>query len=158
MSKWPLALACAGAFVVGCAQNGSGGMNNTTSGTLIGGGVGAALGGIFGHGSAGAIVAGGLVGGLLGGVVGHEMDERDREARARAVQAALQTSRNDQPKTWHNSKTGNSGTIKPLSGYTSSPNTQTCRDFQETYVKQGQTYEQTARACRDSKGEWQLAN
>ncbi|HTR10549.1 MAG TPA: RT0821/Lpp0805 family surface protein [Paraburkholderia sp.] len=156
---WTLAsISLAGAVVAGCAQNGSSGMNNTTSGALVGGGVGAALGGIFGHGNAGAIVAGGLVGGLLGGVIGHEMDERDREARERAVQAALQSSKNDQAKTWHNSKTGNSGTIKPLSGYTSSPSAQTCRDFQETYVKAGQTYQQTARACRNSKGEWQLAN
>jgi surface antigen len=161
MNKWFSILACVsvvGTVMTGCAQDGSSGMNKTTSGALIGGGVGATLGGLFGHGSAGAVVAGGLVGGLLGGVIGHEMDERDREARARALQAALQTSKSDQPKTWHNPKTGNSGTIKTLSGYTTSPNGRTCRDFQESYLKQGKNYEQTARACRNSNGEWELAN
>lgn len=85
------------------------------------------------------------------------MDERDREARDRALQEALQSSKNSQPKHWRNTKTGNSGTIKPLNGYTASANAQTCRDFTESYVKEGKTYEQNAHACRNSKGEWQLA-
>lgn len=165
MNRYLSAVACASVatlIVTGCADNGTGtgstGMNKTTSGALIGAGAGAALGGIFGHGSAGAIVAGGLAGGLLGGVIGHQMDERDREARDRALQEALQSSKNSQPKHWQNAKTGNSGTIKPLNGYTTSASAQTCRDFTESYVKEGKTYEQTAHACRNSKGEWQLAN
>ncbi|WP_165847979.1 RT0821/Lpp0805 family surface protein [Paraburkholderia lacunae] len=133
-------------------------MNKTTSGTLLGAGTGAALGGLFSHGSAGAIVAGALVGGVLGGLIGHQMDERDREARDRAVQEALQNSKNHQTSHWHNAKTGNSGSIKPLSGYTASPSAQTCRGFTETYVREGKTYEQNAHACRNSKGEWQLAD
>jgi surface antigen len=161
MNKCLSALVCASVASVittGCAQNGSSGMDKTTSGALIGAGAGATLGGLFGHGNVGAIVAGGLVGGLLGGAIGHQMDVRDREAHDRAIQEALQNSKNNQPKHWHNAKTGNSGSIKPLNGYTASASAQTCREFTETYVKEGKTYEQNARACRDSKGEWQLAD
>ncbi|MGU7776345.1 RT0821/Lpp0805 family surface protein [Burkholderia sp. MR1-5-21] len=155
------ALVCASVASVittGCAQDGSSSMNKTTSGTLLGAGTGAALGGLFSHGSAGAIVAGGLIGGLLGGVIGHQMDVRDREARDRAVQEALQNSKNSQTRHWHNAKTGNSGSIKLLNGYTASPSAQTCREFTETYVKEGKTYEQTAHACRNANGEWKLAD
>jgi len=160
-NRWLSAIACtalAGATLAGCADDGSGGMNKTTTGALIGTGTGAALGGLFSHGNTGAIVAGGLAGGLLGGVIGHQMDERDRAARQLALQQALQSSQDNHARQWHNAKTGNSGTVKPLSGYTKSTSAQTCRKFSETYVKDGKTYEQTSRACRDSKGEWQLAS
>ncbi|RDK11214.1 RT0821/Lpp0805 family surface protein [Cupriavidus lacunae] len=161
MNNWTIAVGCAAAasaILVGCAEGQSTGMNKTTSGALIGAGTGAALGGILSHGNAGAIVAGGLAGALLGGIIGKEMDERDREAREAALRHALQTTPNNQPKTWHNAKTGNSGTIKPLSGYSKSPNAQTCRKFSETYVKEGKTYEQTSQACRNANGEWVLAS
>ncbi|HZZ11744.1 MAG TPA: RT0821/Lpp0805 family surface protein [Paraburkholderia sp.] len=162
MNKRLLAFACtlvSGALLTGCADsNGNGGIDKTTGGALLGAGAGAALGGLFSHGSTGAIVAGGLAGGLLGGVIGHEMDERDRAARAAALQQALQTSQDNRPKQWHNTQTGNSGAIKPLNGYTKSANAQTCRQFSETYTKEGKTYEQTSRACRDANGEWKLAN
>lgn len=161
MNRYLSAVICttvASLIVSGCAQDGSNGMNKTTSGALLGAGAGATLGGLFGHGKASAIVVGGLAGGLLGGVIGHEMDERDREARDRALQEALQNSKNSQPRHWQNAKTGNSGTIKPLNGYTKSASTQTCRDFTESYVKEGKNYEQTEHACRNSKGEWQLAD
>ncbi|MGO4328741.1 RT0821/Lpp0805 family surface protein [Cupriavidus sp. 2TAF22] len=155
-----MAIGCAAvaSAIAGCATGDSSGMNKTTSGALIGAGTGAALGGLFSHGNAGAIVAGGMAGALLGGIIGREMDERDREARQAALKQALQTSENNQPKTWRNAKTGNSGTIKPLSGYTKSPTAQTCRKFNETYVKEGKTYEQSSRACRNANGEWELAN
>jgi surface antigen len=161
MNNWLLAIACtvvSSVVLTGCADSsGSGGLDNTTGGALIGAGAGATLGGLFSHGNAGAIVAGGLAGGLLGGVIGHELDERDREARAAALQQALQTSQDNRPRQWHNPKTGNSGAIKPLNGYTKSASAQTCREFTETYTKEGKTYEQTSRACRDANGEWKLA-
>jgi surface antigen len=162
MNNWLLGIACTVVFSAvstGCADSsGSGGIDKTTGGALIGAGAGATLGGLFGHGNAGAIVAGGLAGGLLGGVIGHELDERDKQARAAALQEALQTSQNNHTRQWHNPKTGNSGTIKPVSGYTKSASAQTCRQFNETYTKDGKPYEQTSRACRDANGEWKLAD
>jgi surface antigen len=161
MNQLPSILICAAlttAIIAGCADDGSGGMSKTTSGALIGAGTGAALGGLLGHGSAGAIVAGGLAGGLLGGVIGHQLDERDRAAREAALAAALQSSKNNQTTSWQNPKTGNSGNIKPLNGYTKSPSAATCRQFNESYVKDGKTYQQTERACRDKNGEWKLAD
>lgn len=140
------------------AENSSDGLNKTTSGALIGAGSGAMLGGLIGHGSAGAIVAGAFAGGLLGGVIGRELDDRDRQAREQALQVALQSNKNSQIQHWTNAKTGNSGSIKPLNGYTASAKAQTCRDFVETYEKGGTTYLQSARACRNANGEWQLAN
>lgn len=162
MNRTNVSMACgamAAALIAGCADNGTGGgMNKTTTGALIGAGAGAAVGGLAGHGSAGAIVAGGLAGALLGGIIGQVMDQRDREARQAALQQALQTSPNNQPKAWRNAKTGNSGTIKPLNGYAKSPTAQTCRNFTETYVKDGKPYEQNAKACRNANGEWELAS
>ena len=164
MKAWTSSMAClsvAGALVAGCAQDGSmnmGGMDKTTSGALMGAGAGALVGGVAGKGSAGAIVVGGLAGALLGGIIGKVMDDRDRAAREAALKQALQTSENNKPHTWHNAKTGNSGSIKPLSGYSKSPSAKTCRDFTETYVKEGKSYEQTSRACRNANGEWELAS
>lgn len=160
MNKWLSVAACGiliGTVLAGCAQDGSGGMSKTSQGALIGGASGGLLGGLIGHSGTSAVI-GGLAGALLGGIIGKEMDDRDREARQAALQQALQTSQNNQPRHWHNTKTGNSGTIKPLSGYAKSPSAPTCRDFSETYERDGKQYEQTSKACRNAKGEWQLAN
>jgi len=161
MDKWTSSVACAavaGALIAGCADDGSTGMNKTSSGALIGAGAGALIGGVASHGSAGGIIAGGLAGALLGGVIGKVMDDRDRAARQAALTQALQTSQDNHPKTWHNAGTGNSGTIKPLNGYSKSPTAKTCRNFTETYVKDGKSYEQNSRACRNANGEWELAS
>lgn len=157
--KWLSIVACGAvaATLAGCAQDGSNNLSKTSQGALIGGAGGGLLGGLIGH-SGTSVVVGGLAGALLGGIIGKEMDDRDREARQLALQQALQTSQNNQQRQWHNTKTGNSGSIKPLSGYTKSANAQTCRDFTETYTRDGKQYEQTSRACRNAKGEWALAS
>jgi surface antigen len=159
MKKW-LSIAARGTLIgaalAGCAQDGSGGMSKTSQGALIGGASGGLLGGLIGH-SGTSVVIGGLAGALLGGIIGKEMDDRDREARQVALQQALQNTQNNQQRQWHNTKTGHSGTIKPLNGYSKSPSAQTCRDFTETYQRDGKQYEQTSKACRNANGEWQLA-
>ena len=129
---------------------------NTVGGAAIGAVVGGVIGASASHGNAGATVAGALAGGLLGGLIGQHMDERDREERNAAMLQTLQTSANNQRRHWKNPKTGNSGSITPLSGYTKAANSQTCRDFEETYTREGQTYNQTSRACRDANGHWKL--
>ncbi|WP_162600636.1 RT0821/Lpp0805 family surface protein [Paraburkholderia sp. C35] len=160
MKTWILLAASSmllGSVLAGCAQDGSGGMSKTSQGALIGGASGGLLGGIFGHNGTSAVI-GAAAGALLGGIIGKEMDDRDREARQAALQQALQTSQNNQPRQWKNTKTGHSGTIKPLNGYAKSPSAQTCRDFTETYQRDGKQYEQTSKACRNANGEWQLAS
>lgn len=145
--------------VVGCTVTGpSSGNQNMIGGASIGALLGGVAGASASHGNAGATIAGALAGGLVGGLIGQKMDERDREERNAALLQTLQTSTNDHPRHWKNPKTGNSGTIKPLSGYTKAANAQTCRDYTETYVRDGKTYTDTARACRDANGQWKSAS
>lgn len=146
-------------ILMGCTVTGSSSDNKN----MIGGAsIGAILGGVAGasasHGNAGATVAGALAGGLIGGLIGQKMDERDREERNAALLQTLQTSANDHPRHWKNPKTGNSGTIKPVNGYTKVANAQTCRDYTETYTREGKTYTDNARACRDANGQWKPAS
>jgi surface antigen len=78
--------------------------------------------------------------------------------RNAALVRSLQTAKTNQTLTWTNPKTGNSGTIKPLSGYTKAANSQSCRDFGESYTRDGHTYTQQSRACRDPNGEWKVVS
>lgn len=146
-------------FGTACTMTGPASDNKNTIG---GASIGALLGGVTGaaasHGNAGATVAGVVAGGLIGGLIGQQLDQRDREQRDAALVQSLQTSANDHPQHWKNPQTGNSGTVKPLSGYSKSPTAQTCRDYQETYTRNGQTFTDTARACRDANGQWKRVN
>jgi outer membrane lipoprotein SlyB len=86
MKKHPLILTLAGSAVLlaGC-QNPDGSQNNTGSGALIGGAMGAITGAAIGgrsHGGPDALI-GAAVGALAGGLIGNSMD-REQEARLRA--------------------------------------------------------------------------
>jgi len=157
---WIATIAVAACVIaMGCTATGSSSDNkNTIGGASIGALLGGAIGASTSHGNAGATIAGALAGGLLGGLIGQKMDERDREERNAALLKTLQTSANEHPRHWKNPTTGNSGTIKPLSGYTKAANAETCRDFEESYTRDGKTYTQTSRACRDANGQWKSAS
>lgn len=149
---------CASALIAGCASDGTFGDNGKTVGGAT---LGALLGGVAGaattHGNAGATIVGALAGGLIGGAIGAQLDERDRRMRDAALAASLE-SRRDVVREWRNPETGNSGVIKPLSGYTKTANAQVCRDFNESYTKDGTTRTEQSRACRDTDGKWKIVH
>jgi surface antigen len=153
------------AMVAGCANGGPNGGNDNQAigGAAIGAVVGGLAGAAFGGGSGKAVAIGALAGALVGGVVGHQLDERDRAVRDAALRQSMQQANPNQTMSWSNPNTGNSGTVTPLNSYTApvSPNSTkmtTCRDFDETYNRDGQSYSGKAKYCRDAKGDWQPAS
>jgi outer membrane lipoprotein SlyB len=84
MNKWILALGSASVLLTGC-QNPDGTQNNTGSGLLIGGALGALTGAALGgrsHGGQDALI-GAAAGALAGGLIGNSAD-REQEARLKA--------------------------------------------------------------------------
>ena len=71
----------AGVILAGCETPG-GAPNNTGTGALAGGGIGAASGAVIGAGVAGrpgeGALIGGAVGAVTGGLIGYSLDERQR--------------------------------------------------------------------------------
>ncbi|MFI4985853.1 MAG: RT0821/Lpp0805 family surface protein [Alphaproteobacteria bacterium] len=144
---------CLGFMLSGCAQNGQdSGMNQTAGGAILGALGGAALGGALGGGK-GALI-GAALGAAAGAVIGNQLDARDRARREAALQSSLASAQPNQKADWSNRDTGNSGTITPLNTYTVPATDETCRDFDETYTRDGNTTSQRARACLGPDGNW----
>jgi surface antigen len=137
----------------GCATN-------TQTGAASGSAIGATLGAIIGAavgGKQGALIGAGigaLAGAGVGGVIGNRLDARDRERREAVLQETLKTAPMNQSVPWVNPDTGNAGAIMAGSAYTSPTSQRQCREFEETYVRQGTTYAQKSRACLGPDGTW----
>jgi surface antigen len=57
---------------------------------------------------------------------------------------------------WHNPDTDNSGRIEPLRTYVGGPqHNQTCRQFRETYFKNGEPVVAVEQECLNAQGQWQ---
>jgi surface antigen len=150
----PIATVCLLFSLAGCTTDNFSGMGSGQKWGTLGG---AALGGLVGSqfGSGGGKVAAGLGGALLGGIAGNligaRFDERDRAQHAQAVSNSLATTR---PKRWVNPDTGNSGTIVPLRSYTKPATGQRCREYEDTYNRDGKTTSQISRICLSPDGTW----
>lgn len=56
---------------------------------------------------------------------------------------------------WHNPDTDNSGRIEPLRTYVGGAHhDQVCRQYRETYFKNGEPIVQTEQHCKDAQGHW----
>jgi outer membrane lipoprotein SlyB len=89
------AAATAAVVLTGCV-NPDGTQNNTGSGALAGGAIGAASGALLGgrNGGAGALI-GGAIGAITGGLIGNSMDQEQREnLRAQAPQTYVRVEQN----------------------------------------------------------------
>lgn len=58
--------------------------------------------------------------------------------------------------TWKNPDTNDSGTFTPLRSYAAPSTGQECREYQEDYVREGQTYSQKTQACKKPDGTWEF--
>jgi uncharacterized protein YcfJ len=89
------ALAALAIVVSGCV-NPDGSQNNTGTGALVGGGIGAASGAIIGGRNAGAgALIGGAIGALTGGLIGNSMDQQQQERlREQAPQTYVRVQQN----------------------------------------------------------------
>lgn len=126
--------------------------------TTVGAVTGAAAGGLIaaaaGGGPAG-IVGGTLLGGLLGGAIGNHLDQRDREAAARATHRALESSRSGQTERWRNPDSGHSGSVTPTRTY-QRPDGTHCRDYRQSVQIDGEIHEAYGTACRTPDGTWRI--
>ena len=149
---------CASALIAGCASDGTFGDNGKTVGGAT---LGALLGGVAGaattHGNAGATIVGALAGGLIGGAIG---------AQSTSATAACATRHS--PRRWSRAvmSCASGATRRPAIPARSSrsadtpktANAQVCRDFNESYTKDGTTRTEQSRACRDTDGKWKVVH
>jgi surface antigen len=147
------------ALVAGCA---------TSPGpkTTIGGLGGAAGGGLLAASLSGgdpAITAAGTILGLLvGGAIGDRLDANDRRYAQAAMHQALEQAPMGQQVPWQNPATGRAGWVAPIRTYTQpvygSPGQHTCREYHTSVMIGGREERAAGVACRDSAGEWRIAN
>jgi surface antigen len=161
-----LLLAGSLAVATGCVDD-SGGPSNQTTGTVLGAGLGAAVGGLAFH-SWGGAIGGALVGALAGNLVGRALDDRERQRLAEATQQAFVADTN-QPTTYTvppanqppatasgsvsgtNVSTSSQATVvsaKPVGPAAAKPDGSTCRPIELTATKNGQTTTQTTTFCQ----------
>lgn len=126
-----------------------------TGGTILGAGTGALIGSQFGHGP-GRIVAvavGTLAGALIGQGVGQSLDRADSLVMQKNAQYSLEHTRTNQPTTWVNPDSGNSGEFTPTRTYKNDEG-QYCREYTQTVVIGGQEQQAYGTACRQPDGSW----
>jgi surface antigen len=99
-----------------CAQDGTGGIDSSTIGTLGGAAGGALLGSQFGSGTGqlAATAAGTLIGALAGRQIARQLAPSEQRQAAAAERSAL--SRNEQI-AWSDPETGRRGVIEPVRTY-----------------------------------------
>jgi surface antigen len=81
------------------------------------------------------------------------MDVRDKAKRDAALQESLRAATIEQV-AWVNPDTGNSGSIKPLNEVRLEGSGPLCRDFEESYTREGNTVTTKSRACVNKDGTW----
>lgn len=148
MSKKTIAAILIGSIgLAGCAS-----LNNEETGVLAGGAIGGLVGSRFGGGTGQVIAtgAGALLGAYLGGRIGKTMDAADKMR----MQKALETSKTGQVVRWKNPDTGNRYAVRPTKTYYNK--NKPCRKFSTTAFINGKKEVVNGRACRDSRGRWQM--
>ena len=136
-----------------------GGISKQGAGTVLGGIGGAVAGAQFGKGTGQlvGVAAGTLLGAFLGNEVGKSLDRADQVERANATHRALETTPSNQPVSWRNPDTGNSGTITPRPAVQTAGG-ETCREFTQTISVGGKQEQGYGRACRQPDGSWKIVN
>lgn len=143
----------------GTGPNGMGGsgINKADVGTLLGAGLGAAVGSTIGKGKGNiaAIAVGTLLGAGLGNSVGASLDRADLAYYDDTSQRALETAQPGQTLPWQNPQSGNSGTITP-SGYYQDAYGAYCREYTQTIMVGNKKEQGFGRACRQPDGSWKI--
>jgi surface antigen len=124
-----------------------------TTGTVVGGVLGAAVGSQIGGGTGRtvAIIGGAALGGLLGNVIGKKMDESDR----RKMTQALDQNAAGQSTKWKNDSTGATYTVTPKKTFVRDG--RECRTFDQEAVVDGEPRKMTGTACKRADGEsWEV--
>ena len=155
MKKVIAVMLCAG-LLAACESDGYGN-DNEVVGTIIGAGLGVALGSAV-HGDGGAaMVMGGLLGGAIGNSIGSRMDEKDRRRHEQAYYQAMNNNRDYDTAGWYDEETGARGAVTPRRSYTDRRGYQ-CREYQQEIWIGGRREEGYGTACRMPDGSWKIMN
>jgi hypothetical protein len=157
--------------LAGCS-NPDGSTNNTGTDSLIGGGAGAAFGGLvgnlMGHSATSTLLGaalGGAAGYFAGSVIGQQLDAHDRELAAQKTEEVLDEPaptpepghavyvRHHYPHRWTSDKTATSGSAT-LEKVSVTPNGNECRLVREIAVINGQEVVQHTSYCQTASGSW----
>lgn len=137
------------ALICGCA-----GAEKKDQGTVVGGIVGATLGGFIADDRVKGAAIGLVAGALLGRLFGQYMDEQDRQRASEA----LETTPTGQTTSWSNAQTGKEFALTPTSERFERDGRQ-CREFETQMVVNGQPRTVPGTACRRAEGEsWDLVD
>jgi surface antigen len=127
-----------------------------TSGTLIGGALGALIGSQFGGDTSDRVLAAGLgaaLGGYVGNRIGRSMDERDRMEHDRAAQRALWDNGSGRPYAWTGQEA--SGQVLPRGDSYRDRDGRLCRPFTDTVTfRDGYRRSVEGTACLSRDGRW----
>ena len=126
--------------------------NAGLAGSLVGGGVGAALGTLADDDVRPAAIAGGAVAGILvGSIVGHAIDASDRGCMGETLNAASDGS----TIVWNNPRTATSHSLTPTRSY-ETRNGRYCREFVSTATIGNRDEEVYGTACWQPDGSWEV--
>jgi surface antigen len=150
--RTPLIVLCIGTMLGGCATK-------MGTGAAVGAAAGAGVGAVVGQvgGDTGMLIgaaAGAILGGVIGAIIGQRLDKRDKAKREAALQESFKTAQVNQQVAWVNPDTGNSGTAKPLNEAQAQGSGPVCREFEESYTREGKTVTYKSRACLNTDGTW----
>lgn len=155
MKKIIAVMLCTG-LLAACESDGYG-HDNEVAGTIIGAGLGMALGSAV-HGDGGAaMVMGGLLGGAIGNRIGNRMDQKDRMRHQQVYYQAMNNNRDYDTAGWYDPDTGARGSVTPRSSYRDRSG-RYCREYQQEIWIGGQREQGYGTACRMPDGSWQIMN
>ncbi len=147
-----IAAAFVAIFMLSGCEAGQG--NSELWGTLIGAGLGVALGSTANHHDRAALMTmGGIMGAAAGNAVGRKLDEADRIKMTNARNRALESNRSYDTAGWYNPDTGTQGWVRPQPAYRDNSGQQ-CRKFDQTIVIDGKQERVSGTACRQPDGTW----
>lgn len=126
--------------------------NNSTSGTIVGAGTGAVVGGVVTNNPVG-VFAGAAIGGVLGNVIGGELDSHDIVYLSSNIDHDLNVAYANKYYKWKNATTGTYGELVLMYAYTDAKHRK-CGEFIEHVYVKGQKYKATIKACKNNSGKW----
>ena len=91
------------------------------------------------------------------GSIKDSLTPEDRAMNSKCIAKTMKEAPTGATWKWHNPKSGNGGTVKPVSGAKRHAG-QICRDMEETItLKDGRTETIKSRACQAKDGSWTIA-
>ena len=141
------------------AECNQGGEGDNILGTLVGAALGGLVGSQIGGGTGNkiAIGAGVLAGGFFGNKISKSMNCADEEKHYSTTQSALESQKVGATSSWANPDTGHKGEVTPTRTYQSAEGAP-CREFTQTIYVEGDYEQVDGKACRNSKGAWEVVS